>query len=218
MDIFKSIGFFDTEAPFVIDDWPSLTRIALKRRLGVDIATNDLVSMLSAVKDIIPATTDIYQLQTALEYLSLIPSSSPIPPAPKTRAAAIDHFANLLAQKLRYGPQERDLVILNHEIIAQDASGREEIHSSSLITYGGPEASAMARCVGLPVALAALKVLDGGVSARGVCGPAVERDLWKAVLDGLEEAGLGMKETVRPKASTSMTVESALMKAGLRAH
>ena len=217
MDIFKSIGLLDTEAPFRIDDWPSLIRITLKRKLGIDIGSNDLASVLSAAKDIVPATTDIYQLRTALEYLSLVPSSSPAPPVLKFSAAPIDHFTNLLAQKLRYKPHERDLVILNHEIIAQDVSRQEEVHSSSLITYGGSEASAMARCVGLPVAFAALKVLDGHVSARGVCGPAVEENLWKGVLDGLEEVGLGMKETVRPKTSTSITVENALM-AGLRIH
>ena len=215
MDTFKSIGLLDTEAPFTIDSWPSLIQITLKRKLGIDIGSNDLTSVLSAAKDVIPATTDAHHLQTALEYLSLVPSSSPAPPVLKSSAAPIDHFANLLAQKLRYEPHERDLVILNHEIITQDVSGREEVHSSSLITYGGSEASAMARCVGLPVAFAALKVLDGRVSARGVCGPAVEKNLWMGVLDGLGEVGLGMKETVRPKTTTSITVENALT-TGLR--
>jgi alpha-aminoadipic semialdehyde synthase len=211
MDIFKSIGLLDTGVPFMIDDWPSLVRITLKRKLGVDIGSGDLASVLAAAKDVTPVSTDIYRLQTALEYLSLVPSSSPAPPVSKSSAAPIDHFANLLAQKLRYGPHERDLVVLNHEIVAQDASGQEEVHRSSLITYGGREASAMARCVGLPVAFAALKVLDGCVSARGVCGPAVEESLWNGVLDGLEDVGLGMKETVRQKASTSVTVENTLM-------
>jgi len=215
MDIFKSIGLLDTKASFTIEDWPSLIRITLKRKLGIDVGSNDLASVLSAAKDVIPTTTDIYQLQTALEHLSLVPSSSPAPPVLKRSTTPIDHFANLLAQKLRYESHERDLVILNHEIIAQDVSGREEVYSSSLLTYGGSEASAMARCVGLPVAFAALKVLDGRVSARGVCGPAVEENLWKGVLDGLKEVGLGMKETVRPKTSTSTTVENTLA-AGLR--
>jgi alpha-aminoadipic semialdehyde synthase len=210
MDIFKSVGLLDTEAPLVIGDWPSLIRITLGRKLGIDIASGDFASLLSAIKDVIPATTDVFQLQIALERLSLIPSSSPAPPVPKHSATPIDHFANLLAQKLRYGPHERDLVILNHEIITKSVSGQEEVHSSSLIAYGGPEESAMARCVGLPVAFAALKVLDGRVSARGVCGPGVESNLWRGVLEGLEEAGLGMKETVRTRTSTSITVESAL--------
>lgn len=201
----------------MIEDWPSLLRITLKKKLGVDIRSSDTASVLAATKDVIPATTDIYQLRTALEYLSLVPSSSPAPPVLKSGAAPIDHFANLLAQKLRYEPHERDLVVLNHEIIARGVSGREEVHSSSLITYAGSEASAMARCVGLPVAFAALKILDGRVSARGVCGPAVEESLWKGVLNNLEEVGLGMKETVRPRTSTSITVENTLA-AGLHIH
>ena len=217
MDIFKTFGLLDTEAPFMIDSWPSLLRITLTRQFGVDIASSDLTSVLSVVKDVIPTSIDVYQLQMALEHLSLVPSSSQAPPVLKYSASPIDHFANLLAQKLRYEPNERDLVVLNHEIITQNVSGQEEVHSSSLITYGGPDASAMSRCVGLPVAFAALKVLDGRVSARGVCGPTVEETLWKGVLDGLEEVGLGMKETVRPKTSASVTVEGALM-AGLRVH
>lgn len=217
MDAFKSIGLLDTEDPFTIDDWPSLLQIVLKRKWGVDIGSSDLASVLAAATDVGPTMVDIYQLQTALEYLSLVPSSSTVPPVPKSSAAPIDHFANLLAQKLRYEPYEKDLVVLNHEIIAQDASGREEVHSSSLITYGGLEGSAMARCVGLPVAFAVLKVLDGRVSARGVCGPTIEESLWKGVLEGLEEVGLGMKEVVRPKTSASITVENTLA-AGLRIH
>lgn len=217
MDIFKSFGLLDTGAPFAIDSWSSLMRTTLKRKLGIDIASSDLTCVLSAVKDVIPATTDIYQLQMALEYLSLVPSSSQTPPVPKCSASPIDHFASLLTRKLFYEPHERDLVVLNHELIAQDVSGQEEVHSSSLITYGGSDASAMSKCVGLPVAFASLKVLDGRVSARGVCGPTVEETLWKGVLDGLEEVGLGMKETVRPKTSASVTVEGTLM-AGLRAH
>jgi alpha-aminoadipic semialdehyde synthase len=217
MDAFKSLGLLDTQAPLTIDDWPSLLRITLKRKLGIDVGSGDLVSILSAVQDATPAAANTYQLRTALEYLSLVPSPLPAPPVLRSCVAPIDHFANLLAQKLRYEPHERDLVILNHEIIAQDVSGREEVHSSSLITYGESKASAMARCVGLPVAFAALKVLDGSVSARGVCGPAVEENLWKGVLGGLEEVGLGMKETVRFKTPTSVTVESALT-AGLHVH
>lgn len=53
----------------------------------------------------------------------------------------------------------------------------------------------MSRCVGLPVAFAALQVLDGGVSMRGVAGP-TDESVYGAVLRGLEEVGLGMKESV----------------------
>jgi len=101
----------------------------------------------------------------------------------------------ILAHKLKYEPDERDLVILSHEIVAQsiDKPGVDEIYISSLVTYGTPTASAMSRCVGLPVAFATLQVLDGKVHIRGVQGP-TDATVYIPVLEGLKEVGLGMKE------------------------
>jgi len=92
------------------------------------------------------------------------------------------------------------MVVLSHEFVAQPLSSptgaSTEVHTSQLIAYGNSEVSAMARCVGLPVAFAALEVLRGGIHVRGVHGP-TDRTLYGAVLDGLQGAGLEMKESVR---------------------
>ncbi|KAK7696374.1 hypothetical protein QCA50_001028 [Cerrena zonata] len=111
-------------------------------------------------------------LPTALKGLSAHQSSqSDLPIIPKQPTAPIDLFATLLAHKLRYLPGERDLVALSHEVVAKSPkTGEESIYTSSLVAYGTPEASAMARTVGLPVALAARIVLDGKVKAKGVWG------------------------------------------------
>jgi len=55
----------------------------------------------------------------------------------------------------------------------------------------------MARMVGLPVAFAAQRVLDGAISARGVCGPTEDEAVWRGVLEGLEGRGLGVRESVK---------------------
>ena len=112
--------------------------------------------------------------------------------------APIDLFTILLAHKLKYEPHERDLVVLSHEIVTQSPLDPriEEVHTSSLVTYGTSSASAMSRTVGLPVAFAALEILDGKVQVRGVQGP-TDKSIYQSVLKGLEEVGLGMKERVR---------------------
>jgi len=124
----------------------------------------------------------------------------------------IDLFTIILARKLKYEPKERDIVILSHEIVAKSPSNpeAEEIHTSSLITYGTPTASAMARCVGLPVAFAALQVLDGEVSVRGVHGP-TDKAVYGSVLRGLEEVGLGMKENIRRGRGMEDTLTAGLI-------
>ena len=95
------------------------------------------------------------------------------------------------------------MVVLHHEIVAQsataatDAHAAEEVHTSSLVVYRTDAGSAMSRCVGLPVAFAALRVLDGHVKVRGVVGP-TDESVYVSVLRDLEGVGIGMKESVRP--------------------
>ena len=145
---------------------------------------------------------------------SLCPSSTfdaSLPPLPSKPTAPIDMFATLLAHKLRYAPHERDLVVLHHEIVSRPKGSpeREEVHTSSLVTYGTKEASAMSRTVGLPVAFATLQILDGGLRARGVHGP-TEREVYTNVLQRLDEAGLRVKESTRKAGSGGVSVEAAL--------
>jgi len=54
----------------------------------------------------------------------------------------------------------------------------------------------MSRCVGLPVAFAALQILNGKVVERGVIGP-MHKSIYGSVLKGLSEVGLGVTEKVR---------------------
>ena len=94
------------------------------------------------------------------------------------------------------------MVFLSHELIARprsedpDTDAREEIHTSSLIVRGTPEHSAMALTVGLPVAFAALRILDGGIHVRGVRGPTADAGLYRPILRDLETVGLGMQESI----------------------
>ncbi|KAL0068301.1 hypothetical protein AAF712_004688 [Marasmius tenuissimus] len=121
-----------------------------------------------------------------------------LPPLPNNPATPLDLFTLLLSYKLRYAPDERDAVVMSHEVITTAPGGKEEIHTSSLVAYGDEKYSAMARTVGLPVALAALAILDGRVDKglRGVAGPGHE-SVRKVVLRGLEDVGVGMEETSR---------------------
>ncbi|KAK7460632.1 hypothetical protein VKT23_009349 [Stygiomarasmius scandens] len=127
-----------------------------------------------------------------------------LPPLPKQPMTPLDMFTLLLAHKLKYAPHERDMVVMSHEVIAKDmqntngAPEAEEIHTSSLIAFGDDRHSAMARTVGMPVAIAALAVVDGKVDEglRGVTGPGHE-SVREPVLKGLVQVGLGMEESIK---------------------
>ncbi|KAI0328943.1 hypothetical protein GY45DRAFT_1435780 [Cubamyces sp. BRFM 1775] len=217
MYAFKCIGLLDASTTVNPHHWTALVRQALEKQLGT-LVMDDPASIRSALFSVVPAHQRDTVLR-ALHWLSIVPSSlqseyaastdptydPSLPALPTKPTAPIDMFASLLAHKLRYAPGERDLVVLSHEIVARPKGSRlplsqahaeEEVHTSSLITYGTPEASAMSRTVGLPVAFATLQILDGGVSARGVQGPTA-KEVYVNVLQRLEEAGLGVKESVR---------------------
>jgi alpha-aminoadipic semialdehyde synthase len=197
MDSFRVIGFLEVEKHIRLEKWSSF--------VGQSLA---LQANEPSKGTINPENTEI--LHEALEWLSLVPSSTappgPMPPLPAESMSPLDLFAYLLSFKLRYLPHERDMVILSHEVIAHKPGMPEEVHNSSLITYGTPKATAMARTVGLPVAIAALSILDGNVEIRGVTGPS-DPSIYRPVLRGLEEVGLGMKEVI----TTGKSIESSIL-------
>lgn len=95
------------------------------------------------------------------------------------------------------------MVILSHEVVTEpsDSFGeppysRREVHTSSLVTYGQVGGnSAMSRTVGLPLASATLRILDGEVRTRGVVAP-VESEIYRPVLQDLRDIhGIVMKES-----------------------
>ena len=230
MHSFSAIGLLESSKTIVLDRWSSLIRLSLEQKLDVSIPKDDLPSLKSALSSVLP-TDRIQTLLEALDWLHLIPAaayvSSPSPSSPPTPPPApgqsapitpVDALALYLAHTLRYAPHERDLVLLHHEIVARDPrSGAEQVHTSTLTAYGDARASAMARTVGLPVAFAAQRILDGAVRATGVCGPTADEAVWKGVLEGLESRGLGIRETVKSGPSMESVLAAGLQKQTLAA-
>lgn len=230
------MGLLDTHPSTRIlpRSWSELARLALAQRLGEDIIPAEPSSFASALSNVVPDRQSRERALDALQWLGLGPvtpsasamaSTDGLPPLPTKPTSAIDLLTVVLAHKLRYAPGERDLVVLSHEIVvAQPAciAGGEagspsetEVYTSSLVSYGTASASAMSRCVGLPVAFATLAVLDGKVVGRGVQGP-TEETLYRTVLDGLQGVGLEMKEGVRRGSGMEARLSDGLRSTGFR--
>ncbi|KDQ57993.1 hypothetical protein JAAARDRAFT_129317 [Jaapia argillacea MUCL 33604] len=212
MHSFKQIGLLSFE-PLIqpLDSWSSLTRRAIEGVLGHTVPEGG--PTLRELKSIVGREAAPKVIE-ALTWLGMLPSSlggRTGMALPRRPVAPIELFALVLGEKLKYREGERDMVILHHEIVARPSSppsqpssptsqpsppAEQHIYTSTLTTYGTPRHSAMALCVGLPVAFAALRVLDGGVGMRGVRGPE-EESVWRGVLGGMERVGLGMKEGMR---------------------
>jgi hypothetical protein len=100
-----------------------------------------------------------------------------------------------MSEKMAYGPQERDMVVLQHIFTAVFPDHRETIHST-LFDYGIPGGdSSMARTVSLPLAIAVRLILEGRIPLTGVHIP-VDPVIYEPVLEELASLGISFEESV----------------------
>ncbi len=105
----------------------------------------------------------------------------------------IDFLDYLMLKKMQYAPNERDMVVLHHDFVAEFPGKKEHI-TSTLIDYGKPGGdSSMSRTVSLPAAIAVKLILEGKISKKGVRIP-VDPEIYNPVLDELEKLDIICEE------------------------
>jgi saccharopine dehydrogenase-like NADP-dependent oxidoreductase len=114
---------------------------------------------------------------------------------PVKRGGTIDILTARMVERLIYKEGERDMIALRHEFLVRRSDGRAERIRSTLVDFGLPGGdSAMARTVGLPVAIAARLVLEGRIRQTGVRLP-FDPAVYEPILAELDSLGLTFKET-----------------------
>jgi hypothetical protein len=97
--------------------------------------------------------------------------------------------------KMQYDEGERDILVMQHEFIAEYPDKKEKI-ISTMIDYGIPGGdTSMSRTVGLPSSIAARMILQGELRLTGVHRP-VTPEIYNPILAELEKLGIGFKEKV----------------------
>jgi saccharopine dehydrogenase-like NADP-dependent oxidoreductase len=125
----------------------------------------------------------------ALDWLGFLEDE----PLPEGVSSNLDVVCERLLEKISLGPGERDMVVLQHEFLAELPGGNEKIYST-LVDYGIPDGdTAIARTVSLPAAVSAKLILDGTITLTGVHVP-VMPEVYNPVLDELEQLEIVCKE------------------------
>lgn len=106
-----------------------------------------------------------------------------------------DVAGSLYAEKLVYGENEQDLVVMEHRYVAHfPESGKRVMYKSTLIDHGRPGGeTSIARTTGIPPAIGAALFLDGKISARGVQAPVLP-EVYEPSLELLEQEGISFTE------------------------
>ena len=112
---------------------------------------------------------------------------------PEDKDTPLDFMNVLTLEKMSLGKDERDMIVMHHEFVAEYNSKKEFI-TSTLVDYGIPgDDSAVARTVALPAAIAVKMILDKKIDLTGVHIP-VKAEIYNPILDELEELGIKFKE------------------------
>ena len=115
-------------------------------------------------------------------------------PLDDDRPAPIDVLGGLMLEKLAFRENERDMIVMKHEFVAEYPDGRREQLVSQMVDFGVPGGdSAMARTVSLPLAIGVKLMLDGTIARPGVLRP-ITREIYEPVLRELAQLGIVCEE------------------------
>jgi len=124
-----------------------------------------------------------------LEWLGLLSDD----PLPLQKGAPIDILTARMLEKMQYEEGERDMLILQHQFIAEYPDHKEKI-TSTMIDFGIPHGdTSMSRTVGLPAAIGVKLILQGKIDLTGVQTPVVP-EIYEPILKELERLDIHFTE------------------------
>ncbi len=92
---------------------------------------------------------------------------------------------------------DKDMIVMQHKFGYEYKGEKRQIESSMVIIGEDQTYTAMAKTVGLPVAIATLKILNGEITTPGVQLP-ITKEVYVPILKELEENGIVFKEVKVP--------------------
>jgi saccharopine dehydrogenase-like NADP-dependent oxidoreductase len=94
-------------------------------------------------------------------------------------------------------PKEKDMIVMYHKF-GYELNGKKQQIDSKMVCIGEDQTyTAMAKTVGLPVAMATLLILNGKIKTPGVQLP-IRKEVYLPILKELEENGIIFKEQSVP--------------------
>lgn len=111
----------------------------------------------------------------------------------KGPCSAADVLQFALEQKLMLQPEDRDMVVMLHEIEYEIEDRKKKTISTLLLKGDDAIHTAMAKTVGLPLAVATKLILNGTLTCKGLHIPTL-KEIYEPVLKELEENGIRFSE------------------------
>lgn len=212
MAILAKVGFFDAEDHPLLQETNRPTyRIFLNELLNVNnVSTSntkvngeetgghddELISRLMMLGHCKEKELAVKILKT-IKFLGLHEETE----IPKDCSSAFSVICQRMEQRMAYGHNEQDMVLLHHEVEVEYPDGRPtEKHQATLLEFGktenGRSTTAMALTVGVPAAIGALLLLQNKVQRKGVIRP-LQPEIYIPALEILDASGIKLIERVQ---------------------
>ena len=107
-----------------------------------------------------------------------------------TPAQILEH---ILMKKWKLNDGDKDFIVMWHRFLYEENGTKKEIQSYLTATGKDERETAMAKTVGLPLAIAADLLIEGRISSRGVVIPTV-KEIYEPILDELRKFDIRFTE------------------------
>lgn len=114
---------------------------------------------------------------------------------PSTPAQILQH---ILEKKWTLQKEDKDMIVMWHKINYVENGLNEELHSTLVVKGDDHIHTAMAKTVGLPLAIAVKLILNGKIKDTGVHIPTI-KSIYEPVLEELKLNGIECKEKILPR-------------------
>lgn len=132
-----------------------------------------------------PESTEMEMLQWSGFF-----SDEPIGLQAGTSAAVVEHILN---KRWKMNRGDKDMIVMWHQFLYESDGKRKEIQSSLIAVGEDDIRTAMAKTVGLPLAMAARLIMEGKIRATGVCIPTTP-EFYDPILAELSQYGITLEE------------------------
>ncbi|MEJ1221158.1 saccharopine dehydrogenase family protein [Sediminicola sp. 1XM1-17] len=122
--------------------------------------------------------------------LNLFDSSKTIPLKNGTPAEILQH---ILEDSWTLGNEDKDMIVMYHKFGYEIGGAKKQIDSNMVALGENRVHTAMAKTVGLPVAMATLLILNKKITTPGVQIP-INKEVYEPILEELKKYGIHFKE------------------------
>lgn len=183
-DVFVQLGMTDDTAVLQLQDGSTYRQF-----LNTFLPWSEQLSVEEKLAEVIPDLD--FSTFEKLQWLRLFESI----PLPITKGSPAQLLQAILEAHWSLYPADRDMVVMQHQFEIQTHKGIKKV-ISSLVEIGQDAVyTAMAKTVGLPLAIAVDLFLQGKISLRGLQLPVVP-ELYLPILEALELQGIRFEERV----------------------